>query len=145
MGGRLAYSFAMTYPERVSALVLESTTPGLKTLGERRERIMRDRKLADFILRDGLEAFVAYWENIPLFSSQQRLAEDIRYRIRSGRLRNNKIGLANSLTGMGTGSQPSLWSRVEEIDVPVLLICGEWDENFAPSIKRCIRCFLLVE
>lgn len=46
MGGRLAYSFAMTYPERVSALVLESTTPGLKTLGERRERIMRDRKLA---------------------------------------------------------------------------------------------------
>lgn len=130
MGGRLAYSFAMTYPERVSALVLESTTPGLKTLGERRERIMRDRKLADFILRDGLKAFVAYWENIPLFSSQQRLAEDIRYRIRSGRLRNNKIGLANSLTGMGTGSQPSLWSRVEEIDVPVLLICGEWDEKF---------------
>ncbi|WEY99491.1 2-succinyl-6-hydroxy-2,4-cyclohexadiene-1-carboxylate synthase [Bacillus subtilis] len=130
MGGRLAYSFAMTYPERVSALVLESTTPGLKTLGERRERIMRDRKLADFILRDGLEEFVAYWENIPLFSSQQRLAEDIRYRIRSGRLRNNKIGLANSLTGMGTGSQPSLWSRVEEIDVPVLLICGEWDEKF---------------
>lgn len=130
MGGRLAYSFAMTYPERVSALVLESTTPGLKTLGERRERIMRDRKLADFILRDGLKAFVAYWENIPLFSSQQRLAEDIRHRIRSGRLRNNKIGLANSLTGMGTGSQPSLWSRVEEIDVPVLLICGEWDEKF---------------
>ncbi|MED2947847.1 2-succinyl-6-hydroxy-2,4-cyclohexadiene-1-carboxylate synthase [Bacillus subtilis] len=130
MGGRLAYSFAMTYPERISALVLESTTPGLKTLGERRERIMRDRKLADFILRDGLKAFVAYWENIPLFSSQQRLAEDIRHRIRSGRLRNNKIGLANSLTGMGTGSQPSLWSRVEEIDVPVLLICGEWDEKF---------------
>lgn len=45
MGGRLAYSFAMTYPERVSALVLESTTPGLKTLGERRERIMRTGSL----------------------------------------------------------------------------------------------------
>lgn len=130
MGGRLAYSFTMTYPERVSALVLESTTPGLKTLGERRERIMRDRKLADLILRDGIKAFVDYWENIPLFSSQQRLAEDIRHRIRSGRLRNNKIGLANSLTGMGTGSQPSLWSRVKEIGVPVLLICGEWDEKF---------------
>ncbi|MCY8414742.1 2-succinyl-6-hydroxy-2,4-cyclohexadiene-1-carboxylate synthase, partial [Bacillus spizizenii] len=41
--------FAVAFPERVSALVLESTTPGLKTLEERRERIMRDRKLADFI------------------------------------------------------------------------------------------------
>ncbi|MEC0520923.1 2-succinyl-6-hydroxy-2,4-cyclohexadiene-1-carboxylate synthase [Bacillus subtilis] len=130
MGGRLVYSFAMTYPERVSALVLESTTPGLKTLEERRERIMRDRKLADFILRNGIKAFVQYWEGIPLFSSQQRLAEDIRHRIRSGRLRNNKIGLANSLTGIGTGSQPSWWSRVDEIEVPVLLICGEWDEKF---------------
>ncbi|MCY7824298.1 2-succinyl-6-hydroxy-2,4-cyclohexadiene-1-carboxylate synthase [Bacillus spizizenii] len=130
MGGRLAYSFAVAFPERVSALVLESTTPGLKTLEERRERIMRDRKLADFILRDGIKAFVQYWENIPLFSSQQQLTEDIRHRIRSGRLRNNKIGLANSLTGMGTGSQPSLWSRVEEITVPVLLICGEWDKKF---------------
>ncbi|RDF61918.1 2-succinyl-6-hydroxy-2,4-cyclohexadiene-1-carboxylate synthase, partial [Acinetobacter baumannii] len=89
MGGRLAYSFPMTYPERISALVLESTTPGLKTLGERKERILRDRKLADFILRDGIKAFVDYWEGIPLFSTQQRLAEDVRQRIRSGRLRNN--------------------------------------------------------
>ncbi|MCY8426554.1 2-succinyl-6-hydroxy-2,4-cyclohexadiene-1-carboxylate synthase [Bacillus vallismortis] len=130
MGGRLAYSFAMTYPERVSALVLESTTPGLKTLEERRDRIMRDRKLADFILRDGIKAFVQYWEGIPLFSSQRRLAEDVRHRIRSGRLRNNEIGLANSLIGMGTGSQPSWWSRVEDLTMPVLLICGEWDEKF---------------
>ncbi|MEC1663805.1 2-succinyl-6-hydroxy-2,4-cyclohexadiene-1-carboxylate synthase [Bacillus halotolerans] len=130
MGGRLAYSFAMTYPERISALVLESTTPGLKTLGERKERILRDRKLADFILRDGIKAFVDYWEGIPLFSTQQRLAEDVRQRIRSGRLRNNNIGLANSLIGMGTGSQPSWWSRLKDIAAPVLLICGEWDEKF---------------
>ncbi|MCY7895026.1 2-succinyl-6-hydroxy-2,4-cyclohexadiene-1-carboxylate synthase [Bacillus vallismortis] len=130
MGGRLAYSFAMTYPERVSALVLESTTPGFKTLEERRDRIMRDRKLADFILRDGIKAFVQYWEGIPLFSSQRRLAEDVRHRIRSGRLRNNEIGLANSLIGMGTGSQPSWWNRVEDLTMPVLLICGEWDEKF---------------
>ncbi|MEC1612892.1 2-succinyl-6-hydroxy-2,4-cyclohexadiene-1-carboxylate synthase [Bacillus mojavensis] len=130
MGGRLAYSFAMTYPERISALVLESTTPGLKTLGERKERILRDRKLADFILRDGIKAFVDYWEGIPLFSTQQRLAEDVRQGIRSGRLRNNNTGLANSLIGMGTGSQPSWWSRLKEIAAPVLLICGEWDEKF---------------
>lgn len=130
MGGRLAYSFAVTYPERISALVLESTTPGLKTLGERKERILRDRKLADFILRDGIKAFVDYWEGIPLFSTQQRLADEVRQRIRLGRLRNNNIGLANSLIGMGTGSQPSWWSRLKDVAAPVLLICGEWDEKF---------------
>ncbi|MDR4226871.1 2-succinyl-6-hydroxy-2,4-cyclohexadiene-1-carboxylate synthase [Bacillus mojavensis] len=130
MGGRLAYSFAMTYPKRISALVLESTTPGLKTLGERKERILRDRKLADFILRDGIKAFVDYWEGIPLFSTQQRLADEVRQRIRLGRLRNNNIGLANSLIGMGTGSQPSWWSRLKDVAAPVLLICGEWDKKF---------------
>ncbi|MFS0664407.1 2-succinyl-6-hydroxy-2,4-cyclohexadiene-1-carboxylate synthase [Bacillus mojavensis] len=130
MGGRLAYSFAMTYPKRISALVLESTTPGLKTLGERKERILRDRKLADFILRDGIKAFVDYWEGIPLFSTQQRLADEVRQRIRLGRLRNNNFGLANSLIGMGTGSQPSWWSRLKDVAAPVLLICGEWDEKF---------------
>ncbi|MEC1627522.1 2-succinyl-6-hydroxy-2,4-cyclohexadiene-1-carboxylate synthase [Bacillus mojavensis] len=130
MGGRLAYSFAVTYPERISALVLESTTPGLKTLGERKDRILRDQKLADFILRDGIKAFVDYWEGIPLFSTQQRLADEVRQRIRLGRLRNNNIGLANSLIGMGTGSQPSWWSRLKDVAAPVLLICGEWDEKF---------------
>ncbi|MCC2927981.1 2-succinyl-6-hydroxy-2,4-cyclohexadiene-1-carboxylate synthase [Bacillus sp. FSL K6-1005] len=130
MGGRLAYSFAVTYPERISALVLESTTPGLKTLGERKERILRDRKLADFILRDGIKAFVDYWEGIPLFSTQQRLADEVRQRIRLGRLRNNNIGLANSLIGMGTGSQPSWWGRLKDVAAPVLLICGEWDKKF---------------
>ncbi|WP_339177818.1 2-succinyl-6-hydroxy-2,4-cyclohexadiene-1-carboxylate synthase [Bacillus sp. FSL R5-0560] len=130
MGGRLAYSFAMTYPKQISALVFESTTPGLKTLGERKERILRDRKLADFILRDGIKAFVDYWEGIPLFSTQQRLADEVRQRIRLGRLRNNNIGLANSLIGMGTGSQPSWWSRLKDVAAPVLLICGEWDEKF---------------
>ncbi|MEC2306743.1 2-succinyl-6-hydroxy-2,4-cyclohexadiene-1-carboxylate synthase [Bacillus atrophaeus] len=136
MGGRLAYSFAVTFPERVAALVLESTTPGLRTLEERKARIMKDRKLADSILRDGIVSFVNYWESIPLFSSQRLLDESKRDVIRRGRLQNSPIGLANSLTGMGTGSQPSWWDKLEQITAPVLLICGEWDEKFCGINKK---------
>ncbi len=46
------------------------------------------------------------------------------------RLKNNPSGLAGSLLGMGTGSQPSWWEALHRIKAPVLLICGEWDEKF---------------
>lgn len=130
MGGRLACSFAQAFPDRVSALVLESSTPGLGTLQERKNRIQSDRKLADFILRDGIESFVDYWENIPLFATQLSLPEGVRKNIRAARLRNNPAGLAGSLLGMGTGSQPSWWDALDNIKAPVLLVCGEWDEKF---------------
>ncbi|MBZ5519583.1 2-succinyl-6-hydroxy-2,4-cyclohexadiene-1-carboxylate synthase [Bacillus sp. KS1] len=130
MGGRLAYSFAQAFPHRVSAFVLESTTPGLSTLQERKKRIQSDRKLADFILREGITSFVDYWEGIPLFASQLSLPDSVKASIRAGRLKNNPSGLAGSLLGMGTGSQPSWWEALHRIKAPVLLICGEWDEKF---------------
>ena len=42
MGGRLALSFAMEYPEIVRKLVLESSSPGLKTEEERNSRQIQD-------------------------------------------------------------------------------------------------------
>jgi 2-succinyl-6-hydroxy-2,4-cyclohexadiene-1-carboxylate synthase len=46
------------------------------------------------------------------------------------RLRNHPSGLANSLRGMGTGVQPSLWEDLNELNKPTLLIAGELDEKF---------------
>ena len=79
---------------------------------------------------DGIEAFVDYWETLPLFASQQQLASDIRSALRSQRLRNLPGGLANSLRGMGTGTQPSLWERLPELKIPTLLMAGELDTKF---------------
>ena len=68
MGGRLALSFAILYPVFVRKLILESSSPGLITEQERANRRMQDRKLCDLIQKNGIEKFVEYWENIPLFS-----------------------------------------------------------------------------
>lgn len=130
MGGRVALHLAAAHPGRVSALILESASPGLATPEERAARIVADEALAGRLERDGLEAFVDYWERLPLFASQARLPEPARAALRAQRLKNRPAGLANSLRGLGTGAQPSLWERLPEVQAPVLLIAGALDEKF---------------
>ena len=86
--------------------------------------------LADSIELEGLEAFVDRWERLPLFASQAALAEDTRAALHAQRLRNDPLGLANSLRGMGTGQQESLWERLAGLDVRTLLLAGALDAKY---------------
>jgi 2-succinyl-6-hydroxy-2,4-cyclohexadiene-1-carboxylate synthase len=131
MGGRMALAAAIERPHRVASLILESASPGLATAAEREARVASDNELADFVERAGVESFVARWERIPLFSSQERLPQAVRSRLREQRLRNDRAGLANSLRGVGTGVQASLWERLCELRVPCLIMAGELDAKFA--------------
>lgn len=130
MGGRTALHFTMSYPQKVKTLILESASPGLKTGEERVERRKKDHALADRIMREGMEAFVDFWEEIPLFASQKRLTEDERAEIRKQRLGQSPLGLSNSLKGMGTGAQASWWDKLGELSLPVHLLVGELDHKF---------------
>ncbi|WLR55961.1 2-succinyl-6-hydroxy-2,4-cyclohexadiene-1-carboxylate synthase [Mesobacillus subterraneus] len=130
MGGRTAITFASMYPERIRKLVLESTTPGLENPEERENRVQQDQRLAMKIETEGMARFIDFWESIPLFRSQLNLPNNIREQIRSQRLRNNPVGLANSLRGMGTGVQPSWWDKLSTFDFESLLITGELDDKF---------------
>lgn len=128
MGGRLALYAALTYPARFKCLILESASPGLKTAAERQQRIEADGVLARRIEGQGIPAFAEYWTNLPLFATQP---PEVSARLHAQRLRNNPTGLANSLRGMGTGAQPSLWERLPELVMPTLLLCGALDAKFA--------------
>lgn len=136
MGGRLALTFAILYPQCVSSLILESASPGLETEEERLERRKQDQRLAERIVIDGIKDFVDGWENITLFESQKRLPLNQRLMIREQRLSNSSLGLSNSLLGMGTGSQPSWWDELKYLKIPVLLITGELDLKFCNIAKR---------
>jgi len=136
MGGRLALYMAVHYPDLVKTLILESASPGLAEAQERLARRKRDEALADAIEREGVAAFVSYWENLPLFASQKRLPEAVRQQLRAQRLRNRPHGLANSLRGMGTGVQPPLWDDLTHVRQPVLLMAGELDAKFARIAKQ---------
>ncbi|MCO7125727.1 2-succinyl-6-hydroxy-2,4-cyclohexadiene-1-carboxylate synthase [Sporolactobacillus shoreicorticis] len=130
MGGRLALTFACLFPERILSLILESSSPGLKTEEERYERRLHDRNLAESICARGIHAFVDYWEQIPLFHSQKKLPMRKRAVLHNQRLSNQTTGLSNSLIGMGTGSQPSWWDHLPSLLVPVLLMTGSVDSKF---------------
>lgn len=136
MGGRVALALAVEYPEHISGLVLESASPGLATAKEQEARIQNDERLADKIEESGVEAFIKDWENIPLFASQSRLNHQVLERQRDIRLRQQPLGLANSLRGLGTGRQPSFWTRLHNIQAPTLLITGELDHKFTEIAKR---------
>jgi len=130
MGARVALRLAAAAPDRVAALILESGSPGLATEEEREARRAADAALATRIEQDGVDKFVDYWEAIPLFATQRGLPAPVRDRLRRQRLRNSATGLANSLRGMGTGTQEPLWDRLGTIMLPALLVAGALDEKF---------------
>ena len=130
LGGRLALGMAVDHPERVSSLILESATAGIQHEKERLQRAAADQELARRIEEAGIEAFVDEWERLPIWESQRTLPAEVLQFQREIRLRNRAVGLANSLRGMGQGAQPSYWDRLDEIDVPVLLMAGALDRKF---------------
>ncbi len=145
MGGRLALHAAARLPEHVRTLVLESASPGLATVAEREARRAQDEELARRIKVEGMAAFVDYWERLPLFASQSRLSPDRLAEQKAGRLHNSVKGLAGSLRGMGTGSQPSLWDSLAGLTIPGLLLAGELDEKFAAINRRMSETWATVE
>jgi 2-succinyl-6-hydroxy-2,4-cyclohexadiene-1-carboxylate synthase len=136
LGGRVALHYAVAAPERVAALILIGASPGIPDEAERRARREADEALARDIERDGVAAFVDRWERLPLFASQATLPAEVRASLRAQRLRNSPTGLANSLRGMGAGSQPSLWDRLPGLHVPTLLIAGELDAKYCDLARK---------
>jgi 2-succinyl-6-hydroxy-2,4-cyclohexadiene-1-carboxylate synthase len=130
MGGRLALYLAHRFPELIKVLILESASPGIADAAERKLRRQQDYALAASIERDGVSTFVDRWEQLPLFASQSSVSRQRKTELREQRLQNNALGLANSLRGMGTGSQPSLWSSLPAVTIPTLLLCGDLDKKY---------------
>jgi 2-succinyl-6-hydroxy-2,4-cyclohexadiene-1-carboxylate synthase len=128
MGGRIALYTAFSGYFR--ALILESASPGIADPIEREQRRKSDAALADRIEREGVAAFVHYWERLPLFTSQEAMPQEQQEALHQQRLHNTAHGLANSLRGVGTGTQPALHDALPQLTLPVLLLTGELDKKF---------------
>ena len=136
MGGRLALYLALRYPERCSALFLESASPGIEDPEERQTRRRSDEKKATRLDSGDLSGFLKDWYRQPIFASLVRHEGLLRETIEA-RLRNDPGELARSLRGMGAGSQPSLWGELAALQVPTLAVAGEFDEKFV-GISVCM-------
>ncbi|MBD2357414.1 2-succinyl-6-hydroxy-2,4-cyclohexadiene-1-carboxylate synthase [Tolypothrix sp. FACHB-123] len=132
MGGRLALYLTLHFPERFSKVVLESACPGLPTEAERLARIQQDyqigRKLIRSLEPDDFAEFLANWYSQPIFGD---IKNHPKYELMiESRLQNYPLELDKSLRFMGTGYQPSLWDKLNNIQNPLLLLVGDLDEKF---------------
>ncbi len=126
LGGRLCIHAASMHPHLVRGLAVVGATPGIADESERAHRRTTDDTLADHIVDVGVDAFLDEWLALPLFAGLQ--LDDAQ---RDDRRANTADGLASSLRLAGTGAQASLWSRLPDINMPVLAMWGELDHKFA--------------
>ncbi|WP_156788370.1 alpha/beta fold hydrolase, partial [Eggerthella sp. 1_3_56FAA] len=96
----------------------------------------RDAACAARLRADGLEAFMDFWEQLPLFASQRDLPPDVRERLRAGRMANDAEALARTFEQAGQHVMPSRAETLETLDVlragdtPLLYLAGERDEKY---------------
>jgi 2-succinyl-6-hydroxy-2,4-cyclohexadiene-1-carboxylate synthase len=132
MGGRLALYLTLNFSERFYKVILESASPGLATELERLKRVKDDAQIARKLARSGSKkdfgAFLFNWYNQSIFGSIKNHPEF--NRMLESRLQNDPIELTKSLQFMGTGNQPSLWDKLQNNQIPLLLMVGENDAKF---------------
>lgn len=138
MGGRIALSFGALYPHKVHSLILESASPGLDDNDEKEKRQETDKNRAGKIT-ENYQKFLDDWENMGLFSSQQNLSDEAFRQQREMREAQRPEEIADSLLKYGTGVQPSYWSALQNMKMPVLLIVGALDQKFVDINKKMVK------
>jgi 2-succinyl-6-hydroxy-2,4-cyclohexadiene-1-carboxylate synthase len=135
MGGRLALHVAARRPDRVLSLLTVGAHAGLEqeARGGRRQG---DEALAERIEKDGLEAFVNYWTNLPLFAGLERRGPAFVAQIRAARMANHIAGLACSLRGMGAGAMEPVWDDLARVTFPCTFVAGQLDHGYVSSARR---------
>jgi len=142
MGGRLALAFSDMFPEKIQALVLESTSFGIESEKEKIERILSDKSLSEKIAQTSLDDFVDYWLSMPIFDSLKKLSYEKKLELRSRKIKtNNKLGLQNSLLGFSTGKMKYYLPLVSKFNFKVLLIAGEYDKKYIDISKEVLEQF----
>jgi len=133
LGGRVALHVALAAPERVTRLVLLSTSAGIDDGAERADRRAADRRLADELERIAFEQFIERWRTQPLFADDPPEVGEL---AREDQRRNRPHALAAVLRGIGTGEMTPLWDRLGELTMPVTVVVGERDAKFRALGER---------
>jgi 2-succinyl-6-hydroxy-2,4-cyclohexadiene-1-carboxylate synthase len=136
LGGRVALQLALTAPERVSRLVLVSTSAGIEDPAERAQRRLADNRLAEELESIPFEDFIERWRTQPLFADEPR---EVGVLAREDQRRNRPEALAAVLRGIGTGEMDPLWGRLPELRMPVTVLVGDRDVKYLALGERMVE------
>lgn len=130
MGARLALLYALEHPHEVTHLILESGSVGIEEEGERQDRYVADRALAERIRARDITWFRETWAKLDIFKTQQSLPPKVQQQIQGRRLLNSPHALAFTLEGSGQGTMPYVGHRLSELTMPICYISGELDAKY---------------
>jgi 2-succinyl-6-hydroxy-2,4-cyclohexadiene-1-carboxylate synthase len=133
LGGRVAQQVALAAPERVTRLILVSTSGGISDDAARAARVAEDQAFADDLDRMTIEEYADRWMANPLFDGTS--PEAARW-WREDLLRNDPIALAEVLRTIGGGAMAPLWDRIGTLTMPVTLVVGGRDAKFIDYAER---------
>ena len=142
LGGRVALHVALAAPERITRLVLVSTSAGIEDPVERGERRAADRLLAEQLETIPFEQFIERWRTQPLFAQDP---PDVGELAREDQRRNRPLALAAVLRGIGTGEMAPLWGRLAELKMPATVVAGERDVKFRALAQRMVAALAQAE
>ena len=134
MGGRIALYFALEYPRRVAALVLESASPGLRCEAERPARRAWEAEWARALETERIDAVLERWYDQALFASL-RQNPTLLAGMKTRRREANPTGLAMAIRCLGAGAQRPLWDRLSELSPPTLAIAGRGDPKYVDIVE----------
>jgi 2-succinyl-6-hydroxy-2,4-cyclohexadiene-1-carboxylate synthase len=141
MGGRVALAVACRVPQRVARLTLVAAHPGLSDAAAAAERRDADEKWCALLEEHGIAAFVAAWQEQPMWRTQRALADAARERQRLSRLAHAPDQLAAALRALGLGAMASRWAQLPSLSMPVDWVAGDADEKYADLARRAAaRC-----
>jgi 2-succinyl-6-hydroxy-2,4-cyclohexadiene-1-carboxylate synthase len=137
MGGRLGLYLALYFPKYFTKIILESASPGLKTEAEKAVRRQYEDQLIQDLTQSSFTQFLEQWYCQPLFSTLRNHPGFPAMFAR--RLHNNPFELAKSVQLLGTGHQPSLWEKLSDNQLPLLLLVGELDDKFVAINQEMVQ------
>ena len=132
MGARLALGCVLAQPNRFAGLLFVSGNPGLPE-NERRKRRIRDEQVAQRLVDEQLDDFLAAWYQQPVFAD---VPEKVRRNWIHERRSLNPCRQAAMLRGLTIAGQPDYWPRLAELTVPTLVIVGERDAKYREIAVR---------
>jgi 2-succinyl-6-hydroxy-2,4-cyclohexadiene-1-carboxylate synthase len=133
LGGRIAQHVALAAPERLSGLLLISTTAGIEDPRERERRRRSDEALARELEEGPFEDWIGRWRRQALFAAEPPA---VREAASADHRRNDPRALAAVLRALGTGQMQPLWGRLAELRTPALVLVGERDRMFVGIGRR---------
>ena len=133
MGGRLALHTALAIPERISRLVLVSTSAGIEDVRERATRRATDDALAQEIERGSIDGFIERWRALPLFASDPPW---VHAEVAADERRCTPAALAACLRGLGPGAMTPMWGRLGELRMPLTILAGANDAAYETVGRR---------